>query len=84
MTTGNNEIYSFCIFFLDFKFYCEIVSKYSRIVQIIFILETLSLVLGQALVLLDHDFTFSRNHVICIMRALQKVRLFLLPMFRAG
>jgi len=34
--------------------------------------ETLSLVLGQALILLDHDFTFTRTHIICIMRALQK------------
>jgi hypothetical protein len=34
--------------------------------------EILSIVLKQALLLLDEDFTFSRNQIICIMRALQK------------
>jgi len=34
--------------------------------------EILTIILKQALLLLDEDFTFTRNQIICIMRALQK------------
>ena len=47
------------------------------------VLEILTIILKQALLLLDEDFTFTRNQIICIMRALQKVifSLFLILIF---
>ena len=42
------------------------------------VLEILTIILKQALLLLDEDFTFTRNQIICIMRALQKVTFSLL------
>lgn len=79
---NSSNIYSEKLLFLSKykQFYSRIQNKefFNAAEDLISILacnmtpEILSIVLKQALLLMDEDFTFSRNHIICIMRALQK------------
>jgi len=82
MENNSNNIYSEKLLFLSKykQFYTRVQGRefYEAAQDLISILacemssEILSIVLKQALLLLDEDFTFSRNQIICIMRALQK------------